>query len=1594
MSGDFRPIDPCADNRCPLPLPVGPSPALTALVNAQQLSLIALRSAIEQPDGDLSREIFLATTEKQLRLLAGTFRFCGAQSLEMLCWLMLELVQNSGDRPLPSGALHALDCACSHLLASLPSLQQGRAVAAGALLPAWRELAAHLPGSAPSPSAMITLSHPNDPEAVHVAQAFLGSYTWSPTEVSVSVGDIDKILLELLRAEPGSERLHDSLSKVAAVISLVRQHAQDQRDHLRWTLILIYCEHLLADAPMDLALAKKNLSAVMRAVRQVAQRSAELVVMLPDRLMQDVLFQIGLFAPVTSTSQSVRDGFALDWQLRPGPDLAITERMNEQKRQLLASLDEIELAWPCADPGQRRRHMEAIVGRLQAMPALASVGDSLLGLWTHDESNGLLLAAGLLMARAAADALDDKSSSYKRNAALLALEAMSAHAKSAFVADVSLWNELGCLAPDLQRSAALGALRTAILTTLTDAERKADAMVESGNVVAALHELILSVDRVIGALSLVGKSAAVQMAASLKKSLCATKQHAASTASDGLDADMQKLALQWVQLHEWADAWPAGDHADHDHTDSRDIHGACDRMDASAGAGLGSVAEISATQPSNMSLNELASHVTENSTNHAPGSGLNECRPADRLEQIFIQEATQRLSRLNQAVSTWANNPAVSLPLEVANEAHGLAGSSATVGRRRLHDGALALEQVVDHLVNLPLERQHGYADALMQSVRALEQELHSTLTIGSADPAEQDVPDNADALSELLKSLADLSDCPPDASNHPPSENAPDDQAAQSYSCYPSHPSDQLDQYFPSEAAQPSPRSIDRCRTEHANDPLIPDELGECDAAFNLLDDTLSAHTELFAVFSEEAAELMPLLAQQMEVWLAAPRDDTQRSGVLRLLHTLKGSARMAGETVLGERLHRMEHEVAQFARADSFSDHELNGFRHELAELLAEAGLLSTRAVESNASSAAHAASLPEPLEVERALAERSPTEAAGLAPKIRNDLLERATGSAAELLVGAVRASEELQRQRQTVTELAENLLRLRNQLRELELQSESRITAHAQPSASVFDPLEFDRYTRLQELTRMTAESLADLTSLQRTLGRQSDSTVAMLSQQTRHARSLQSDLRRVGMQAFSSIEPRLRRLVRQVAAETGRDVRFEIEGARIEIDRQQLDRLNGALQHLIRNAIVHGIETPVQREQAGKPRCGLVRVLLGQQGGELRLQISDDGRGLDVARIRARACALGVLSETSVIDDAQLAELIFHPGLSTAEQVTGLAGRGIGMDAVKEAVMQMGGALKVDSLSGEGTCITLGLPQLLSTQQVLVVSDGTQSVALPASMVQQVMQLNQSVLRHAITTGSLEWQRQTMPLRSLSDLYGACSSQSSDVLRAADSLASGVHRPSVVILRQLDQWMAIRVGEVIGHREVVVKQTGLQLAGVPGLAGATLQADGSVLLIMNLLQWFDYLSLHHRITQTQINTDTTFDKTPLVMVVDDSLTVRRVSQRLLERHGYRVSVARHGLEALEQLRDITPAALLLDIEMPRMDGFELLSRIRADVRLKSMPVAMVTSRAAERHRSHAMQLGANAYFGKPYRDQELFDWLNSCAPIRQNSTSAT
>ena len=397
------------------------------------------------------------------------------------------------------------------------------------------------------------------------------------------------------------------------------------------------------------------------------------------------------------------------------------------------------------------------------------------------------------------------------------------------------------------------------------------------------------------------------------------------------------------------------------------------------------------------------------------------------------------------------------------------------------------------------------------------------------------------------------------------------------------------------------------------------------------------------------------------------------------------------------------------------------------------------------------------------------------------------------------------------------------------------------------------------------------------------------------------------------------------------------------------------------------------------EHMGKPKQGLVLMKLSEQGAELRLQVSDDGRGLNFVRIREQAIARGLLSANAEPDTDSLTQLIFESGFSTAEQVTGLAGRGIGMDAVKATIVSMGGAIKVESQSGLGTSVIMALPKSSSTQKIVLVSDAHQKIALPSAMVQQVLTMTSANAKQATAEGFLLWQDKKIALCALSDL-----------IREPTATHSASDRISFLILHQLDDWIAVKVGEVHGHHEVVVKPPGPQLASVPGLMGAAMLPDGDILLVMNLLQLHAH-AVSNPFARSIPSTIVPEHVPPLVLVVDDSLTVRRVSQRMLEKQGYGVALARHGAHALELLSQISPAAVLLDIEMPTMDGFELLSRLRSDERFRELPVAMITSRMSERHRQHAMHLGANAYFGKPYREQELLEWLAQCAPVKKLTT---
>lgn len=596
------------------------------------------------------------------------------------------------------------------------------------------------------------------------------------------------------------------------------------------------------------------------------------------------------------------------------------------------------------------------------------------------------------------------------------------------------------------------------------------------------------------------------------------------------------------------------------------------------------------------------------------------------------------------------------------------------------------------------------------------------------------------------------------------------------------------------------------------------------------------------------------------------------------------------------------------------------------------------------------------------------------------MRGSLLERMATQAGEVSIRRARMESELAQMKGALLDLDDNLERLRAQLRELDLQAEAQMHAQqelAQQGGREFDPLEFDRYTRFQELTRMLTESVGDVATLQRTLGRSVQSGEDELAAQSRLTRELQDDLLRTRLVEFDSVGERMHRVVRQAARDTGKQVRLEISGGQTELDRSVLERMSGAFEHLLRNSVSHGIEAPDARAAAGKDATGTLRIGVRQHGNEVLLNFADDGAGLNLARIRERGLQLGLIAPDAEPDEAQLKRLIFAPGFSTASQITELSGRGIGMDVVRAEVGTLGGSIETASQAGAGTNFLLRLPLTTALTQIVLLRSGDQVVAVPAALMESVQRVPVDAVEAAYAGGKLRHGGAELPFYWLGGLLG----------HHGRGHTHGRHAP-IVLVRSAQAALALHVDEVIGNQEVVVKNLGAQLNRVPGLAGISLLASGDVALIYNVVALADWygvdaqarlVAAHAQSQSAQPVAPVAEEvvQAPLVMVVDDSLTVRRVTQRLLERVGLRVLLAKDGLDAMEKLAgDELPAVVLSDIEMPRMDGFDLVRNMRADSRLAGLPVIMITSRIAQKHRDYAAQLGVEHYLGKPYDEEQL------------------
>ncbi len=600
-------------------------------------------------------------------------------------------------------------------------------------------------------------------------------------------------------------------------------------------------------------------------------------------------------------------------------------------------------------------------------------------------------------------------------------------------------------------------------------------------------------------------------------------------------------------------------------------------------------------------------------------------------------------------------------------------------------------------------------------------------------------------------------------------------------------------------------------------------------------------------------------------------------------------------------------------------------------------------------------------------------------GAVVRVRSGLLDRMVNQAGEVSITRARIDADVKALQGSLNDLTDSLERLRRQLRDIELQAETQITSRmeaAKAASQSFDPLEMDRFTRFQELTRFMAESVNDVATLQRGLQRTLQSTEDELAAQARLTRELQDDLLRTRMVEFESIAERLHRTVRQAARETAKQVRLDIVGGAIEIDRGVLERMAGAFEHLLRNSVVHGIETPEQRTARRKDATGVITVTVAQAGNEVAVEFGDDGAGLDLARIRQRALERGLIVAGDTPGDDELAQMIFRPGFSTADTVTELAGRGVGMDVVRAEVNAMGGRIETLSDAGRGTRFKLLLPLTTAVTQVVMLRAGETTVAVPSTLIELVRRVPSAEVQGAYEAGSLDYEHEAVPFFWLPAL-----------LRGGGRGELVGRTQTIVIVRSAAQRVALHIDEVVGNQEVVVKNVGPQLARLPGLAGVTLLPSGVVALIYNPVALAALYGDEARAAMRQqpaqpeqaLAAEPAADapvRAPLVLVVDDSLTVRRVTQRLLLREGYRVVTAKDGLDALEKLAEERPVVLLSDIEMPRMDGFDLVRNVRADPALAGLPVVMITSRIAQKHRDYAAQLGVDHYLGKPYSEEEL------------------
>jgi chemotaxis protein histidine kinase CheA/ActR/RegA family two-component response regulator len=550
---------------------------------------------------------------------------------------------------------------------------------------------------------------------------------------------------------------------------------------------------------------------------------------------------------------------------------------------------------------------------------------------------------------------------------------------------------------------------------------------------------------------------------------------------------------------------------------------------------------------------------------------------------------------------------------------------------------------------------------------------------------------------------------------------------------------------------------------------------------------------------------------------------------------------------------------------------------------------------------------------------------------------------------------------------------------------------------------FDELELDRYTEFHQLARGLSEGISDMTTLSNEMEAIIRDCESVFGRENRLSTTFQDRLMKARLVPLSTMIPRLYRTARAVALKQHKEFEFVLEGQETEVDRTVIEEIAGPLLHLMRNAVNHAIETPEVRLQRGKPAAGQIKLSAAYEGNQVVITVRDDGTGIDPERVRNAAVARGLIRPDQTLSDGEVIELIFRPGFSTAEVLSEESGRGVGLDVVRDSVSRLRGTLEVESMPGQGTAFTMKFPTSLAIQNAMLVLVGEQQFAIPTVMVEAIGRVDNFKQSTFGGRPAIIVQNDLYPLNFLGTLLGL-------------PIGEPNEKAPILLVRTDRHRVALVVDEISGRMDIVMKNLGPHLRHVHGVAGGTVLGNGRVVLILELIELLSSrtgtpgtagaLTRSEEAAKQALQASTRAGVEPPtesrattvptrpparpaapsrskhILVVDDSPSVRRVVGNMLKQNGWEVQAARDGVEALEMITQETPAAVLLDIEMPRMDGYELMATVRAQEQYRTLPLVILTSRAATKHQQHAMQLGANAYLVKPYQDEELINILNS------------